>query len=44
VKISKRSRRKFDSPFKAKVAIKAIKERETLAELAVQYNLNPYQI
>jgi hypothetical protein len=29
----KRSRRKFDSAFKAKVAIEALKERERLSEL-----------
>lgn len=40
----KRSRRKFDSAFKAKVAIEALKERETLSELAVRYDLHPNQI
>ena len=40
----KRSSRKFDSAFKAKVAIEALKERETLSELAVRYDLHPNQI
>ena len=44
MKILKRSRRKFDSAFKAKVAIEALKERETLSELAIRYDLHPNQI
>ena len=40
----KRSSRKFDSAFKAKVAIEALKERETLSGLAVRYDLHPNQI
>ena len=40
----KRSRRKFDSEFKAKVTIEALKEWETLPELAVRYDLHPNQI
>lgn len=40
----KRSRRKFDSSFKAKVAIEALKERQTLSELAVKFDLDPNQI
>jgi len=40
----KRSSRKFDSAFKTKVAIEALKERETLSELAVRYDLHPNQI
>ena len=44
VKIMKRSIRKFDSAFKGKVAIEALKERETLSELAVRYDLHPNQI
>ena len=40
----KRSSRKFDSAFKAKVAIEALKERETLSELAIRYDLHPNQI
>lgn len=37
----KKNRRKFSSTFKAKVAIEALKERETLAELCKRYELHP---
>lgn len=40
----KQTRRKFDAAFKAKVALEAIKERETLSGLAVKYDLHPNQI
>jgi len=40
----KRSRRKFGAEFKKKVAIEALKERSTLAELAEKYELHPNQI
>lgn len=40
----KQSRRKFDAAFKAKVAIEALKERETLQQLAVKFELHPNQI
>lgn len=36
----KKNRRKFTSAFKAKVAIDALKERDSLAELSVKYELN----
>lgn len=36
--------RKFKADFKAQVALEAIKERKTLAELAQQFNLHPNQI
>ena len=39
-----KTRRKFTSEFKAKVAIEAIKERESLTELAKKYQLHPNQI
>ncbi len=37
----KKNRRKFTSAFKAKVAIDAIRERETLANLSTKYELLP---
>ncbi len=40
----KRERRKFSSEFKAKVALEAIKERKTVQQLAVDYDLHPNQI
>ena len=38
------SRRKLNSAFKAKVAVEALKERQTLSELAVKFDLHPNQI
>lgn len=40
----KKERRKFSASFKAKVAIEAIKEQQTIQELAVKYELHPTQI
>ena len=40
----KQKRRKFSGAFKAKVAIEALKERETLAELSKRYELHPNMI
>ena len=37
----KAKRRKFSATFKAKVAIEALKERETLSELSRKYELHP---
>ena len=42
--MKKASRKKFSSEFKAKVAIEAIKEQKTIAELAIQYEVHPTQI
>lgn len=38
------SRRKFTSKFKTRVVLEALKERQTLAELAQRYELHPQQI
>lgn len=38
------TRRKFSSDFKAKVVLEALKERETLENLAKKYELQPTQI
>ena len=40
----KKSRRKFSSAFKASVAIAALKERESLAELSKRYEVHPTMI
>lgn len=40
----KKTRRKFSSSFKAKVALEAIKERQSLAELAKKFEVHPNQI
>jgi len=40
----RKTRRKFTSEFKAKVAIEAIKERYTLSELAEKFEIHPTQI
>lgn len=38
--MTRRKRRKFSSAFKAKVALEAIKEQSTLAELSKKYELS----
>ena len=40
----KRSKRKFTKAFKVKVAVEALKERETLSELASGFDLHPNEI
>jgi transposase len=40
----KKTRRKFSSAFKAQVAIEALKERESLAELSNRFELHPNMI
>lgn len=39
-----RKRRSFSKEFKAKVALEALRERETLSDLAKKYELHPNQI
>jgi transposase len=40
----KQKRRKFSAEFKAKVALEAIKEQKSLAQLAQEYEVNPVMI
>lgn len=40
----KKSRRKFSGAFKAKVAIEALKERESMAELSKRFEVHPNMI
>jgi transposase-like protein len=42
--MKKQSRRKFSAEFKAKVALEAIKNQQTLAELALKFDVNPVMI
>lgn len=42
--ITKKSRRKFTAEFKAKVALEAMQERQTLSELCKKYEVHPNQI
>ncbi len=37
-------RKKFTNEFKAKVALEAVKEIKTIAELAIEYDIHPNQI
>ena len=39
-----RTRRKFSSAHKAKVAIEAIKEQRTISEIAQEYEVHPNQV
>lgn len=42
--MDKRGRRKFKAEFKAKVAIEALRERESIESLSKKYDLHPNQI
>ncbi len=42
--MAKRTRRKFTADFKAKVALEAIKNQKTLAQLSQQYDVNAITI
>ena len=44
MKNMRKSRRKFTSEFKSKVALEALKERYSLSELAERFELHPNQI
>jgi transposase-like protein len=42
--MEKKSRRKFSPEFKAKVVLEALKERDSLEEIARKYEIHPNQI
>jgi transposase-like protein len=42
--MKKQTRRKFQASFKAKVALEAVTGKQTLAQLAEKYELNPVMI
>ncbi len=42
--MTKQTRRKFSADFKAKVALEAIKNQKTIAQLSQQYDINPITI
>ena len=42
--MTKQTRRKFSAEFKAKVALEAIKNQKTLAELSQHFEVNPVTI
>ena len=42
--MTKQTRRKFSADFKAKVALEAIKNQKTLAQLSQQFAVNPITI
>lgn len=42
--MTRRRRKTYDDAFKAKVALEAIKETETISELASRYDVHPNQI
>jgi len=42
--MSKKTRRRLDAQLKAKVALEALRNEATVAELAAKYQLHPNQI
>jgi len=42
--MSRRSRRVHDDAFKARVALEALKEQKTIAEIASEYDIHPNQV
>jgi transposase len=43
-RMMKKTRRKFDPGVKAKIALEAVREEATIAELAVRHGVHPNQI
>ena len=42
--MSRKTRRRFDAQLKAKVALEALRDEATIADLAAKYQLHPNQI
>jgi transposase len=42
--MTKKTRRKFDATLKAKIALEALREQATVADLAQRYEIRPNQI
>jgi len=42
--MTKRTRRVFNASFKAKVALEALRERQTVEQIAKKYELHPNQV